>query len=143
MRLYDLIQDPDKRRAVVDDSERILESEVRNKGFVVKGAFKIVKRIKPGFIPMAIDNLLNDFSEQLDPHFESWDQAGRSGSLQKHFQLNGTTIANDLLSVTDKRAQTAKSKTVKKAYTKLRPVATKHITAAMPAMADMVMRHIG
>jgi hypothetical protein len=128
---------------VVDDSQRILESEVRNKGFMVKGAFKVVKSIRPGFIPMAIDNLLNDFSEQLDPHFESWDQAGRSGSLQSHFQRNGTAIANDLLTVTDKRAQTAKSKTVKKAYTKLRPAATKHITAAMPAMADMVMRHIG
>ena len=110
---------------------------------MVKGAFKVVKSIRPGFIPMAIDNLLNDFSEQLDPHFESWDQAGRSGSLQSHFQRNGTAIANDLLTVTDKRAQTAKSKTVKKAYTKLRPAATKHITAAMPAMADMVMRHIG
>jgi hypothetical protein len=143
MRLYDLIQDPEKRRAVVDDSQRVLESEVRTKGFIVKGAFKVVKSIKPGFIPMAIDNLLDDFSEQLDPHFESWDQGGRNGTLQRHFQTHGTTIANDLLSVTDKRALTAHSNTVKKAYKKLRPAATKHITAAMPAMAEMVMRHIG
>jgi len=143
MRLYDLIQDPEKRREVVDDSQRVLESEVRTKGFMVKGAFKVVKSIKPGFIPMAIDNLLNDFSEQLDPHFESWDQGGRNGTLQRHFQTHGSAIANDLLSVTDKRALTAHSNTVKKAYKKLRPAATKHITAAMPAMADMVMRHIG
>jgi hypothetical protein len=143
MRLYDLIQDPDKRRAVVDDSQRILESEVRKKGFVIKGAFKVVKSIKPGFIPMAIDNLLNDFSQQLDPHFETWDQGGRTGTLKTHFDRNGNAIANDLLSVTDKRALTAHSNTVKKTYNKLRPAASKHITAAMPALADMVMRHIG
>jgi len=116
---------------------------VRGKGFMVKTAFKVVKGIKPGFIPMAIDNLLDDFSKQLDPHFAAWDDGGRTGSLESHFVRNGARIANDLLSVTDKRAETAKSNTVKKAYKKLRPAATKHITTAMPSVADMVMRHIG
>jgi hypothetical protein len=143
MSLYEFVQDPDKRRAVVDDSQRILEAEVRTKGFIVKTAFKVVKGIKPGFIPMAIDNLLDDFSVQLDPHFDAWEEGGRSGSLEKHFVGNGDRIANDLLSVTDKRALTAKSKTVKKAYKKLRPAATRHITTAMPRVAEMVMRHIG
>ena len=104
MSLYDLIQDPDKRRTVVDDSNLVLEAEVRSKGFMVKTAFKVVKGIKPGFIPMAIDNLLDDFSQQLDPHYATWDQGGRSGTLEQHFVKNGQTIANDLLSVTDHRA---------------------------------------
>ena len=110
MSLYDLIQDPDKRRTVVDDSNLVLEAEVRSKGFMVKTAFKVVKGIKPGFIPMAIDNLLDDFSQQLDPHYATWDQGGRSGTLEQHFVKNGEAIANDLLSVTDHRAATAKSK---------------------------------
>ena len=32
---------------------------------------------------------------------------------------------------------------VKKAYNKLRPTATKHISAAMPRIADLVNKHIG
>ena len=143
MSLYDLIQDPDKRRTVVDDSNLVLEAEVRSKGFMVKTAFKVVKGIKPGFIPMAIDNLLDDFSQQLDPHYATWDQGGRSGTLEQHFVKNGEAIANDLLSVTDHRAATAKSNTVKKAYKKLRPAATKHITTAMPRVAELVHKHIG
>ena len=143
MSLYDLIQDPDKRRTVVDDSNFVLEAEVKTKGFMVKTAFKLVKGIRPGFIPMAIDNLLDDFSQKLDPHFQSWDQGGRSGTLEQHFVGNATTIANDLLSVTDHRAETAKSGTVKKAYKKLRPAATKHITSAMPRIAGLVNTHIG
>jgi len=143
MSLYDAIQDPDKRRSVIDDSNDILEAEVRSKGFMVKTAFKVVKGIKPGFVPMAIDNLLDDFSQQLDPHFNEWDQGGRSGSLENHFTQNGTRIANDLLSVTDERARTAKSNTVKKAYNKLRPAATNHITAAMPRIAGLVLKHAG
>ena len=143
MSLYDLIQDPDKRRAVVDDSNVVLEAEVKEKGFMVKTAFKVVKGIRPGFIPMAIDNLLDDFSQKLDPHFSVWNDAGRNGSLSQHFSQNAGTIANDLLSVTDHRAATAKSGTVKKAYNKLRPTATKHISAAMPRIADLVNKHIG
>ena len=143
MSLYDTIQDPEKRRTVIADSNAILEAEVRTKGFMVKTAFKVVKGIKPGFITTAIDNLIDDFSQQLDPHFDQWVEGGRQKSLETHFVANSDRIANDLLSVTDKRAQTAKSSTVKKAYNKLRPAATKHISTAMPRLSGLVEKHAG
>ena len=143
MSLYETIQDPDKRRTVIEDSNAILEAEVRTKGFVVKTAFKVVKGIKPGFIPTAIDNLIDDFSQQLDPHYDQWANGEQKESLEGHFVSNSTRIANDLLSVTDERAKTAKSATVKKAYNKLRPAATKHISTAMPRLAGLVEKHAG
>ena len=143
MSLYNTVQDPEKRRTVIEDSNAILEAEVRTKGFMVKTAFKVVKGIKPGFIPTAIDNLIDDFSQQLDPHYDQWASGEKEQSLESHFVAKSAQIANDLLSVTDKRAKTAKSSTVKKAYNKLRPAATKHISTAMPRLAGLVEKHAG
>lgn len=141
--LYDTVQDPTRRRAVIDDSERIIEAEVAGKGLIIKGAFKVVKGIKPGFIPMAIDHLVDDFSKELDPHYNAWVDGGKSGSLSSWFTRNGDRIANDLLKVTDERARTAKHKVVKKSYDKLRPKAVQHVRGALPRVADMLVRHVG
>jgi hypothetical protein len=125
--LFDTIQDQTKRRAVVDDSQAIIEAEVATKNFIIKGAFKLVRGIKPGFIPMAIDNLIDD---------------GKNGPLSSWFSLNGSQIANDLLRVTDSRAEDAKHKTVKKAYGRLRPKAVEHVRTALPRVADMLEKHV-
>jgi hypothetical protein len=140
--LFDTIQDQTKRRAVVDDSQAIIEAEVATKNFIIKGAFKLVRGIKPGFIPMAIDNLIDDFARELDPHFNAWIDEGKNGPLSSWFSLNGSQIANDLLRVTDSRAEDAKHKTVKKAYGRLRPKAVEHVRTALPRVADMLEKHV-
>jgi hypothetical protein len=140
--LFDTIQDETKRRAVVDDSQSIIEAEVATKNFIIKGAFKIVRGIKPGFIPMAIDNLIDDFARELDPHYNAWIDGGKSGRLSSYFSQHGNQIANDLLRVTDGRAKDAKHKAVKKTYGKLRPKAVEHVRTALPRVADMLEKHV-
>jgi len=140
--LFETIQDETKRRAVIDDSKAIIEAEVATKGFIIKSAFKIVRGIKPGFIPMAINNLIDDFARELDPHYNAWSDAGKNGSLSAYFTQNGNQISQDLLKVTDGRAQDAKHKTVKKTYGKLRPKAVQHVKAALPRVANMLEKHV-
>jgi len=145
--LTDVIKDQTKRRAVVDDGIRAIEAEVASKrglsGLAVKAGFKVVRGIKPGFIGMALDHLLDDFSARIDPFYDRWQAAGGQGRLRDYFVANDSAIANELLGVTDGRAHNAKNKAVKKAYQKLRPQGVEHVKAAMPRVGDLVAKHVG
>jgi hypothetical protein len=144
--LTDAIADKTRRRAVCDDGVRAIEAEVKSKrgltGVAVKAGFRAVRSVRPGFVPMAMDHLLNDFAAQIDPFYDQWKDGGK-GTLRDYFIANDAKIANALLSITDNRAKNAKSRTVAKAYSKLRPKAVSHTAAAMPRVADLVAKHVG
>ena len=141
--LIELAKDPAKRRAIVEDAVRLLDAEVADKrgfsGKAVKLAFRAVKGVSPGMIPMSIDALLDEFCVQVQPF---WDAAQTAGTpTRAHFQTNGSAIAAALLSITDARAQRSTQRVLKGAYNKLRGQAVKHITEAMPRLADLLDRH--
>jgi len=143
--LAEVVQDDTKRRTVVDDCVGLLDAEVSDKrglkGLAVKAAFKAVKGVRPGMIPMSVDALLDDFATQIDPF---WADCQSSGTPPRnYFQSNGGAIANALLSITDERAQRSSQRVLKGAYSKLRGQAITHITQAMPRLADLVARHAG
>ena len=141
--LSTVVTDDTKRRAVVDDCARLLDAEVSDKrglkGVAVKAAFKAVKGVSPGMIPMSVDALLNDFATQIDPFWADCQTQGTAP--RQYFQSNGNAIANALLKITDDRAQKSSQRVLKGAYSKLRGQAVTHITQAMPRLADLVARH--
>ena len=141
--LIELAKDPAKRKAIVDDAAKLLDSEVADKrgfsGKAVKLGFRAVKGVSPGMIPMSIDALLDDFCVQVQPF---WEEAQSKGvSARAHFQVQSSAIAAALLSITDARAERSTQRVLKSAYSKLRGQAVKHITEAMPRLADLVERH--
>lgn len=107
-------------------------------GLAIKGAFAIVKAVKPGFLVEAVDHLLDDFADRLDPFYQS-QPAGRL--LPSHFSEHSSAIAEALLGITDERAKRAQNQTVKKAYEKLRPTAKKHVEEAVPGIARLIEKH--
>jgi len=145
--LSELVKDDAKRRRVVDDCVALLEAEVSGKsgltGLAVKGAFKVVKAVRPGILPMAVHHLLDDFSVRIDPFAAAWDEAGRKPPLAQYFTRRGSEIADALLGVTDERARKSDNRTLKGAYDKLRPQGKKHVEEAMPRLGALVEKHIG
>jgi len=141
--LSEVVQDDAKRRAVIDDCARLLDAEVASKrgitGFAVKAAFKAVKSVRPGMIPMSIDALIDDFSVQIDPFWADCQSTG--ADPKSFFQQNDRNIANALLKVTDDRAARSTQRVLKGAYGKLRGQAMDHISQAMPQLAELVQRH--
>ncbi len=139
-----LTQDPEKRKKVIKDATQVLEAEVADKsgmtGLAVKGVFKVIKNFQPGFIPKAIDDLLDEFVGRVEPFYEQWvsDPGGRD--LRGHFVQNGSDVADALLGVTDERAKHSKHKQLVKAYGKLRPRGKQHVQAAMPRVGEMIDR---
>ena len=142
--LGDVLMDPQKRTAVIADSERMLEAEVASKsglrGAAVKAGYSALKKLKPGIVTLALQRLLPAFAPVLDPHF----QRGReAGDVRRHFTENAEPIAEALLAVTDAKAQNADNNVMKKIYSGLRGQAKQHTAAAMPAVADLIVRHVG
>ncbi|HEY0469712.1 MAG TPA: hypothetical protein VGC79_36230, partial [Polyangiaceae bacterium] len=61
----------DKRSAVIADACQVLDAEVADKsglsGIAIKGAYKIVQGVRPGFVKDTVNNLLDDFLDAVDP----------------------------------------------------------------------------
>lgn len=142
--LHDYLAAKERRPRVIEDCAYLVEDEVKRKGGIsglaIKAAFAAVKAVKPGFIPEAIDHLLDDFVRRLEPFFQSHRQAG-GRSLADHFSGESGAIADALLAITDERAQHAGNAMVKKSYEKLRPTARKHVEEAVPAIGKLIERH--
>ena len=140
--LVQTVKDPAKRKLVVDAGVRLIEAEVADKGglsgLAIKGAFKLVSGVKPGFVGGTLNHLLDDFSAKVDPFWAECQEKGEDP--RAYFVRRGTDVSNALLSITDDRARNARGP-VRNTYDRLRPEAVKHVTAAMPRLADMVKAH--
>jgi len=142
MGLRDALQDPKKRGYVVDDCAAMLDTEVAHKGglsgMVIKTGYKAVKGIRPGFIRKAIELMMDEWAEKLDP---IWQEAQKTDNPTAYFSTERSRVAEALLEITDARAQRAESKLARSTYEKLRPNAKKNVEEAVPALAKLFEKH--
>ena len=136
-----LLNDTD-RPSVVSDCVDLIDAEVASKkgigGLAIKTAFKTVKAIKPGIIPDAVNFLLDDFVEKLEPFYGEFKKSGEA-DLAGYVVRHADQVADALLGITDSRAEKSRHKTLVKAYKKLRPQGKKQVTAAMPRIGAMLV----
>jgi hypothetical protein len=141
--LKEALLDPAHRQQVIDDCVRLIDAEVADKGgltgIAVKGAYAVVKKVKPGFVNEVVTHLLPHFVDRLEPFYREWRKSG--GELEAFFAARTSVIANALLGVTDDRAERAKNVTITKAYAKLRPGAQKHVEQAVPGIGRILARY--
>ena len=135
-------QDP-QRKAVVADACEVLDQEVADKsglgGIAIKGAYSVVKGIKPGFVPEVVNGLLDDFLAALDPIYQ--EALARNETPGRHLATNGDRVADALLAITDARAARSSHAMLRKTYEKLRPTAKKHVSSAAPRLGQLLDRH--
>ncbi len=129
------------RPVVVDECVDLVEREVQGKGLIIRGAYSTVKKIKPGFVKAAIDGLLDDWLERMEPYYKDW-SASKKGDFSAHLSDKKSSVANDLLKVTDERAATSEHKTAAKMYGKLRPSALKNVESAVPGLGKLIEGHL-
>ena len=141
--LKSILTDPSRRQTVVRDAEQLLDREDEAKsglsGLAIKGAFKIVKGIRPGLIPDVVDGLLDDFAARLDPFYQA--HLTKGGDIVANFSAQRSQIADALLGITDDRARHTRHQNLKKAYEGLRPKGKENVEAAVPGIARLVEKH--
>jgi len=136
--LVEVLKEPVKRRQIIDAGVKVIELEVSDKGglsgLAIKGTFRIVRGLRPGFVPMALNHLMDDFASKIDPFWLECQE--QREEPRAYFQKRGAEIANALLTVTDERARRGAGP-ARSAYEKLRPEGVKHVVSAMPRLADL------
>ena len=141
--LRELLATGTKRQAVVADCATLIDEEVASKGglsgLAVKAAYATVKALKPNMIPHAVDDLLDEFCDKLDPLFQAARSSGQP--VDAYVAAHADEAAEALLAITDARAARTKHTTIKKAYEKLRPTGKKHTVEAMPRVGRLIAKH--
>ena len=145
MSLAEKITKTPVRERVIVDCCALIDQEVSAtsglSGLAVKGAYKMVKAIKPRFVPEVVDSMLDEWVAKVEPYFATWEAASPAGPLADHLAPKHDEIAEALLGVTDGRATKSKHGTVRKMYGKLRPSAKTHVVHALPGLARLVEKH--
>ncbi|HEY5949926.1 MAG TPA: hypothetical protein VIV40_30740 [Kofleriaceae bacterium] len=134
-------QEP-KRKSVIEDCVSLIDAQVKQKNFVIKSAYAMIKGIKKSFVPDTVDALLDDWLNKLQPHYDKW-SANKTSSLSDFFVSRSDDVAEDLLQVTDQRAEKTSHTTAKKMYLKMRDGAKKNVVEAIPDLARMIEKHVG
>lgn len=133
------------RQNVIKDTARLIEEEVAAKsglsGMAIKGGYKVVSKVKPTMIEESIDHLLDAFTEALDPLYQDYVENADAKSFETYIQKHDDRAANDLLSITDARAERSDNKILKSTYTRLRGQAEKHVKDALPGVGRLIDRY--
>ena len=145
MTLPESLLTPEKKPLVVKDCVSLIDSEVSKKsgfsGLAIKGGYAVVKKLDGGqMVPKAVNDLLPDFTEALEPYHAQHRQAG-GPSFEAWSRGHEPELAEALLAVTDGKAKHAKHKTLKSIYEKLRPTAKRNLEASIGALAAVLDRH--
>jgi hypothetical protein len=141
--LRDSVADPAKRKQVIEDSLKVLDKEVDDKGglsgMALKATYAVAKGVAPGIMYKIVDKLMDEFLDALEPFHT---QAKAQGvDVAKHMTGQAGNVANALLSITDSRAAKEQGGVLKKGYEKMRPAAQKHVEQAVPRLADLIKQY--
>jgi hypothetical protein len=141
------------RARMIDDCVALIEEQVKNKGglsgIAIRTAYGTIKAIKKGFIVEVVDGMLDEWLEQLQPHYDTWSSGAKGpGNTQGNATFSdflvarSDEVAESLLAVTDRRAENTKHKTAKKAYLKMRGSAKNNVVEAIPDLGRMFERRL-
>lgn len=135
-----LAKDP-VRPLVLADCVDSIEAQVKQKGLIIKSAYATIKALKKRFIPEVVDGMLDDWLGKLQPHHDKW-EANKSSTFSSYLIARSDDVAEDLLSVTDGRAERSSHTTAKKMYGRMREGAKKNVVEAIPQLAQLIEKHL-
>jgi hypothetical protein len=141
--LNEMLLAPGVRPKVIADCVQLINEEVDSKGgltgLAVKGAYALVKAVKPGFVTEAVDHMLDDFVTRLEPF---WAEAqAKNEPLGPLLNGRAPQVADALLAISDERASRSTNASLKKTYEKLRPTGKKHVEQAVPRVGRLVQKY--
>ena len=144
--LEEILLTPENKPHVIDDCLTLIDQEVKGKsgvsGTAVKLAYKTANAFASGYLRGMVELLAPDMIIELEPFWADFTASG-AGDFGDYLVKHGDAVSEALLSVTDRRAETSTRPTILKAYKTVRGGASKHVTAALPALGALVQKYAG
>ncbi len=139
MGLRDVLKDKAVKATLIADCVQLIDQQVAAKGglsgFGLKATYGVVKGIGPSYIPGAIERLLPEALDALDP---IWGEGLEAGDPVAYLSQHGERAADCLLSTTDARIERTSNGLVKASYNKLRQSVKGDVEAAVPGLAGIL-----
>lgn len=136
--------DSDRRPAVIADLQVLVDQEVADKGGlsggIIKTGYAAVKKVKSDLVETALDKMLDDFVNTLEPYW-AFHQTQPSSDFGSYLAERPEEVSNALLAVTDRRAERSSREAVKSVYNKLRPKAQENVIEALPRLGRTLEKH--
>jgi len=142
MALSDILLNENNRDNFVDDCVQLIEKQVAAApglgGLALKAAYSTVKGIRADYCAQVVDQILPEISIALDP---MWTEAVNNGNPVEYFAERKAEVADQLLQISDKKADNSTRAIVKGAYGKLRPSAKTYVENGIPDLAKIINKH--
>jgi hypothetical protein len=142
--LREMLLAPEIQPRVVADCQDLVKQELSAKSGIsataIKLAYKAVTTFAPGYYQSAVESMLPDMTDQLEPFWADFIATG-SAEFGDYLAKRGDEVAQALLVVTDAMAARSERAAVVKAYKSVRGGASKHIEAALPNLGAMVQKY--
>lgn len=144
--LADIVLTAPNKDALVADCVKFTEERIASrsglKGIAVKTGFSMLKAARPDFLPRAMQSLVPDFVEALEPLYGDYAKAPSRTGFAGYLEKNSDRAVQALLGVTDARAQRARNAAVKSVYAKLRSGAESEVSSALPQFAKVLNSYL-
>ena len=144
--LQQILLTPENQPHVVGDCLTLIDQEVSSKsgvsGTAVKLAYKIANTFASGYVRGMVEKLVPEMVVKLEAFWADFTASG-AGDFGDYLVKHGDEVSEALLSVTDEHASVSTRSTILKAYRAVRGGASKHVTAALPALGALVQKYAG
>ena len=134
-----------QRTAVVSDCGELVEGVVAKQsgitGMALKGAVAAAKKVDAAIITKALDRVLPDVLDALDPHWQDF-ASNPEQDFGSFLEPRSAEVSDSIMSVADKHAEQINSPALSKPYNSLRGKASKFLTPAVPDFGRVLQQHM-
>lgn len=135
---------PQRRDVVVEQAVQLIETHVHSRGGLrgisLKTGLAMLKSAKPGILPRAVQRLLPEFLDALEPLHAQF-RASTERDFRRFLQRRRDDVVLALLAVADARANQA-SAGIQRNYGRMRGIAESEVAAVVPALAGLIGNHL-
>lgn len=132
------------KNGVIDDYTRFIHETVAERGFAVRTAYAAFRKMKHGHVEESVELLLPGFMEVLDRYYEDFlaDGGDDPEAFSGWIRPRAGEVAADLLDITDTVMADSGKPGIQKLYGMIRGMAHRHVTEAVPGMAEVAGRRL-
>lgn len=134
-----------QRPAVVADIEQLVNTTVSGQkgitGIALKGAVATAQKLDANIVNKGINKLLPEMIDALNPQWDAFQTSGET-DFGVYLDRHRDEVADSILAVADRNAESINVPALAKAYKALRGKAAGIVKPQIPAIGNIVQKHM-